>query len=330
MPFDAVLGPLAQLNAALNAFAGYAQAAPPEAFAGYAQAAPLEAFSGFSHGGSSGSLGSPEGAVAAGAAAFDATGLLRAAATLVLPPALPLLLVAIGLMLLGRLPRLGRTLAWTGVLAGILLSSALGAALVANLAEADTRAPSAGDLLRALASHEPPQAIVIIGGGARQAGRELPQTEFVKSNTLERLVHGAWVARLTGLPVLVSGGVPSAGRSSEAVLMKRTLQTSLATPVRWLEDASRDTAGNARLSARILHAAGVNRVILVTHAYHMPRARTSFERAGLQVLPAPHGFAGSASDANLRSLLPSGEAALTAYRASHELLGRLWYALRNR
>jgi uncharacterized SAM-binding protein YcdF (DUF218 family) len=254
--------------------------------------------------------------------------LQRLVSTLILPPALPLLIAALGLVLLGWRPRLGRVLAWSGVVAGFLFSSGLGAVIVANLAEADTRALSADELQRALAGPEPPQAIVILGGGARLAERELPRTEYVKSNTLERLVHGAWVARTTKLPVLVTGGPPDAHRESEGALMKHTLETVLATPVRWVEDAARDTAGNARLSARILHEAGVQRVILVTHAYHMPRATASFERAGLRVLEAPHGFAGSVADASFASLLPSGEATLTAYRASHDLVGRFWYALR--
>jgi len=254
--------------------------------------------------------------------------LQRVVSTLILPPALPLVIAAFGLALLRWRPSLGRALAWTGVVAGFLFSSGFGAALVANWAEGDTRALGAEDLRRALAGPEPPQAIVILGGGAREAERELPHREHVKSNTLERLVHGAWVARKTSLPVLVTGGAPGAGRESEGALMKRTLEDMLDTQVRWVEDAARDTAGNARLSARILHDAGVQRVILVTHAYHMPRARASFERAGLSVLEAPHGFAGLAANAGLASLLPSGDAVLVAYRASHDLVGRFWYALR--
>jgi uncharacterized SAM-binding protein YcdF (DUF218 family) len=294
MPSDTVPGPLVELVGMASAVAGATQAA----------------FGGLVSG-------------------FDAATVPRVLATLALPPALPLLVVALGLSLLGRMPRLGRSLAWAGVLTGVLVSSSLGAGLLAHWAEGDIRAPTADELRRAVAARDAPQAVVIIGGGARSAVRERPDAEFVKSNTLERLVHGAWVARVTGLPVLVSGGVSSAAAVSEASLMKRTLESALATPVRWVEDESRNTAANARLSAAILHAAGIRRVILVTHAYHMPRARASFERAGLAVLAAPHGFSASPLEAEARSLIPNGDAALTAYRASHELVGRLWYGLRD-
>ena len=115
---------------------------------------------------------------------------------------------------------------------------------------------------------------------------------------------------------------------AEASIMKRTLEEALATPVRWTEERSRNTAANARLSAEILREAGIDRVVLVTQAYHMPRAVDSFERAGLTVLPAPHGFAGEALEWSWLSLLPSGTSVEQAYRASHELLGRFWYRLR--
>ena len=202
---------------------------------------------------------------------------------------------------------------------------------MAAWAEGDSlRAQTADSLREALTQPGAPQAIVIIGGGARRDARERPETETVKPGTLERLVQGAWVARVTRLPVLVSGGVSRPGMSSEAALMKRVLEDSLNTPVRWVEGASADTAGNARLSAELLKDAGITRIVLVTEAYHMPRAQASFERAGLSVLPAPCCFAGSPIDFGSLQLLPTGGASYLSYRAGHELLGRLWYELRDR
>ena len=46
-------------------------------------------------------------------------------------------------------------------------------------------------------------------------------------------------------------------------------------------------ARNTEEEARHLAASGVRRICLVTSAWHMPRARTLFERAGLEVRPAP-------------------------------------------
>ena len=46
-------------------------------------------------------------------------------------------------------------------------------------------------------------------------------------------------------------------------------------------------ARNTEEEAQMIAASGIRRVRLVTSAWHMPRARMLFERAGLEVVPAP-------------------------------------------
>lgn len=46
-------------------------------------------------------------------------------------------------------------------------------------------------------------------------------------------------------------------------------------------------ARNTEEEARMIAASGIRRVRLVTSAWHMPRARMLFERAGLEVVPVP-------------------------------------------
>lgn len=53
-----------------------------------------------------------------------------------------------------------------------------------------------------------------------------------------------------------------------------------------------DTADNARLSAAMLKAEDIERIVLVTHAFHMPRARQLFAAEGLSVAAAPTDFRG--------------------------------------
>jgi uncharacterized SAM-binding protein YcdF (DUF218 family) len=67
-------------------------------------------------------------------------------------------------------------------------------------------------------------------------------------------------------------------------------------------------------------------VYLVTHAWHMPRARQQFEAAGIQVVAAPTGFRARPWQ-GARSLLPHWTAVRDSYWAAHEWLGRLFYAL---
>ena len=131
----------------------------------------------------------------------------------------------------------------------------------------------------------------------------------------------------TRLPVLASGGRSYAAPAAEAELMKSVLENEFSTPVRWIEVESTNTLENARASARILREAGIGKVFLVTHSFHMRRAVQAFAPTGIEVIPAPTGLAGSRPLSPL-DFLPSPPGFQTSYFVAHELVGRVWYALR--
>lgn len=168
------------------------------------------------------------------------------------------------------------------------------------------------------------QAIVVLSAGA-----DLEAPEYggptVDALALQRLRYAARLARATGLPILASGGPVSGIDGSLADLMARALEEDFGVAPRWLEERSADTRQNAAFSAAILHPAGIERIYLVTHAWHMPRARAAFEAAGLAVTPAPTAFTEAP---RLRyALVPSVSALKRSYYALHEMAGRLWYRL---
>ncbi|MEQ1761401.1 MAG: YdcF family protein [Vicinamibacterales bacterium] len=74
--------------------------------------------------------------------------------------------------------------------------------------------------------------------------------------------------------------------------------------------------------------AGPTRVLLVTSAFHMPRAQYLFEKAGLTVVPFPVDFRRVAgSRPGLADLLPSAVALQKTHTMLHELYGRIFYRL---
>lgn len=240
-------------------------------------------------------------------------------AALILPPAGPLLLALCGLWLTRakswRWQHGGRWLATLSLLGLLLLSLPfVGNALMAPLEPHPPIAPE--QLLRV-------QAIVILGGGSYHAAPEYGG-DTVGYTTLERLRYGARLARQSGLPLLVSGGAPYGGRP-EAESMKAALEQDFGVKVRWVETASRDTAENASLSAPLLKAAGVARIALVSHGWHLPRAIALFEKQGLQVIPAPTAFS-TGSPSLVENLLPS--ALVRSRWALNEYLGRLYNRLK--
>lgn len=232
-------------------------------------------------------------------------------ATFLLPPIAFVLSAAIGVWLFWRHRAIGRNVALLS-LAGLVIFSL---PVVAFLLFKGLEAPPL-DISQAKRA----QAIVILAGGRSRSAVEWGG-ETVSSYTLARVRYGARLARETGLPVLLTGGLADHDREAEAELMRRVLEGEFGIRARWVETTSRNTAENAQLSARLLKPAGVSRVLLVTHSFHMPRSRAQFERAGLEVIPAPTGFQGLREFEWLH-LVPQAD----ALRLSHVAM-REWLAL---
>lgn len=227
-----------------------------------------------------------------------------------LPPSGPLLVVFAGLWV-ARRRRWGLALAAAGALAlWIAATPLVSNALLATLSPA---APLHEQAARGA------QAIVILGGGLRRDAAEYGGDTLGRL-TSERVRYGAVLVRRLGLPVLVTGGRSEPDSLTEAEVMKAALESEHGVPVRWMEDEARNTHENAQLSARILQAEGVKRVVLVMHGFDVPRAAAEFRAAGLDVVPAatqlPNHEPWRAAD-----FLPSVFALGTTYWVLYEYLG---------
>jgi uncharacterized SAM-binding protein YcdF (DUF218 family) len=230
-------------------------------------------------------------------------------ASFLLPPVLLLITTAIGV----GMPRRRRAGARVLVVVSLLGLFALSLPIVAfSLFKPLEVEPL--DLARAKEA----QAIVVLAGGRARGAVEWGG-ETVNAFTLARLRYGAYLARQTGLPVLLTGGLGDAEREPEAVLMQRVLQRDFGIAPRWIETTSHTTAENAKFSAAMLRADGVSRVLLVTHSFHVPRAAAQFERDGVKVIPAPTGFQGLRRFDWLQ-LVPTADALRLSHIALREYL----------
>lgn len=241
--------------------------------------------------------------------------------TFLLPPLSLILLCAFGLALHKRRPRLGLAFSSTALLLLTFFSTEGGARLLVRPLEA--QAPPLASVATAQA-----QAIVLLAGGRISHAPEYGGQDVPNLISLGRIRYAARLQRQTGLPLLVSGGAPDGAAEGEAVLMAKVLREEFGVPVRWVESRSADTAQNARYSAQILQQAQVSRILLVTDALHMARARRVFAHAGLQAVPAPTVFY-SLGRSTPMCWLPSGAGLRLTYYALHEWLGLAWYWLRD-
>ncbi len=247
---------------------------------------------------------------------------------LILPPASLLILALIGLVFRRR--SLGIPLLATALCLLILLSLPI---VSCNLARLWERYPSLkADRIQQLK----PQALVVVGGGLAK-NREYDAEFTLNERSLLRLRYAAKLAKAFRLPVLVSGGQVFGSEQgpehvSEASVMAQVLKEEFNIPVDWQEQKSRNTEENARFSHEILQKDGIDTIVLVTQAYHMPRALHEFAKEGFKVLPAPTAFIAGHSDKSfdlsIFDFLPSANALRDSFLLAHESLGMLWYAIR--
>lgn len=236
-----------------------------------------------------------------------------------MPPGLQCLLGLLALLLAWRGRRCSATVvAVIAIFSLYLLATPIGSGWLSRPLEA--RVP----LLKDLTQLQPAGygAIVVLGGGRTPKAPEFDGQDVSSPNVLPRLRYAARVQRASGLPILVTGGMPLSGQCPEAELMAESLREDFGVPVRWLESASRTTTENAELSAAILQPLGIRQIVVVSHASHLPRAVKDFERVGFTVLAAPTEFTpAAASFSAIERWTPQSDSLSNSRRALHEWLG---------
>ena len=236
-----------------------------------------------------------------------------------LPPLSLLLAALAGLGCARWYPRFGRTLLMASVALLWLCATSYFAEGALHLLEGS---PQTLDM-----QAQPADAIVVLGGGTYFHAAEYG-ADTVSEAALVRLRYAAKLQRETGKPILVSGGQPLGNDLSEAQQMKTVLEHEFNVPVYWTEEGSDNTLENARNSRQILQQAGIKRIYLVTHAWHIPRAARAFQAAGFEVIAAPTAFT-TRYQTTLLSFLPSAEGLRNSKIFMREMIGLLWYRLKS-
>jgi uncharacterized SAM-binding protein YcdF (DUF218 family) len=212
---------------------------------------------------------------------------------LALPPMPLLILLVLGLSLWRRHRIVGHSLLGLSLLGLWFSFTEVGADQLQRLLLGVPSALSAAqiDTLRAA----PDTAVLVLGAGIHQQAPEYGGPSL-KALTLERLRYGIWLARRTSLPLGFTGGLgrsSEAGDATEAQIAQQVATDEFGLPLRWLESRARDTRENAALSLPLLQRDGIRRIVLVTHAHHMPRAARAFRRVagnGIELVLAPVGL----------------------------------------
>jgi uncharacterized SAM-binding protein YcdF (DUF218 family) len=135
-------------------------------------------------------------------------------------------------------------------------------------------------------------AIVVLGGATRPQKYPRPWVDLMEEG--DRIIHGVRLFQQKKAPLLIlSGGRVDwkQNRASESADMAEIAQAMGVPSSAILQDpTSLNTYENAVNVKKILQQRGINQVLLVTSALHMPRSIAIFKKQGINAIPAPTDF----------------------------------------
>ncbi|MDE2230391.1 MAG: YdcF family protein [Alphaproteobacteria bacterium] len=165
---------------------------------------------------------------------------------------------------------------------------------------------------------------IIVLGGAVDPGRTAEYGQIALNQSVARITEALRLARrYPTARIVLSGGVggllhepiTEAAATARLLIDLGVAQNRLA-----IEDRSRTTHENAVFSKQLVDPKPGEAWILVTSAYHMPRAFGCFRRIGWPVVPDPVDF-----DATMGLHISLAGGLGTTSKAAHEWLGLVAY-----
>jgi uncharacterized SAM-binding protein YcdF (DUF218 family) len=182
-------------------------------------------------------------------------------------------------------------------------------------------------------------AIVVLGGATRPQDSPRPWVDLAEEG--DRVIHGAQLYLQGKAPIVIMSG----GRidwkenqaASESADMAEIAEAFGVPSTAILQDpTSLNTHENAVNVKQILEDRGIDRILLVTSAMHMPRSIAIFRKQGIDAIPAPTDFLVSEVDLQptptsqdaILALLPDSGSLHRFTRAMKEYIGIGFYWLR--
>jgi uncharacterized SAM-binding protein YcdF (DUF218 family) len=172
-------------------------------------------------------------------------------------------------------------------------------------------------------------AIVVLSGMVKTI-KTKDSLDYEWSEAVDRFFAGIDLFRLNKAPTLIftRGKVPwSIGLPEGEFLREEAIKLGIPKKDILLTENVENTDQEAK-AIKKLFSIDNPKIILVTSAFHMPRAQLVFEAAGINVIPFPVDFKTGAEKLTFMSFIPSaGSFALTNFFV-REMVGRIYYNLK--
>ena len=245
---------------------------------------------------------------------------------LLLNKILPLFFLPTGFTLLCLLAGLvlrKRVFLWSGVLVLCLFSLPIVSDALMRLVEGPLRRAPISDVGKA-------DAIVVLSGMLHQI-KGAPLGEW--DDAVDRFEGGIDLFKAGKAPVIVftRGQIPwhTDGVPEGDLLARRAILLGVPQHAIRLTATVGNTAEESVAAAKLLgvgNGGSVKRIILVTSAFHMPRARFLFEQAGFTVIPFRVDYhTDDTPELTVLNYLPNGESLAESETALREMIGWVFY-----
>ena len=179
------------------------------------------------------------------------------------------------------------------------------------------------------ASAKTADAIVVLSGMMRTI-EGANGLEYEWGEASDRIFAGIDLIKENKAPALVltGGKLPwSVGKPEGEYLRDIAEKLGVSSDVILLTENVHNTDQEAKAVTKLLNKEVPN-IILVTSAFHMPRAQKVFEAAGIVVSPFPVDFLSGADKTTLMHFIPSAGAFNNTSFFVREIIGRLYYKLK--
>jgi len=179
------------------------------------------------------------------------------------------------------------------------------------------------------ASAKTADAIVVLSGMVRTI-EGANGLEYEWGEASDRIFAGIDLIKENKAPALVltGGKLPwSVGKPEGEHLRAIAEKLGVPSDIILLTENVQNTDQEAKAVAKFLNKKVPN-IILVTSAFHMPRAQKVFEAAGIEVSPFPVDFLSGADKTTLIHFIPSARSFRDTSFFVRELIGRIYYELK--
>jgi uncharacterized SAM-binding protein YcdF (DUF218 family) len=183
------------------------------------------------------------------------------------------------------------------------------------------------------------EAIVLLGGATKSATKPRPMVDVSEQG--DRVLYAAKLYLEKKAPIIIASGGRidwnSAGQPEAADMTQLLEMMGVPRDAIVQEPDSLNTYQNAVNVKKILDEKGIQKVLLVTSALHMPRSLLIFKRQQIDAIAAPTDFLVSEAEMEIPSsnlsaivlnLLPDSNRLETTTKVIKEYIGTLIYRLK--